>query len=399
MAQENIVSENSSRIVTLDYLRVIAVGILFLYHLGMIWVPDWHFHFKQDTNWVWLQYLMMLSSPWRMGLLWFISGTSLYIMQKKWGSVFLLTNRSNAILLPLLFGLLFIVPVQLFVEMTQKGAISSTFQEFIVHFYFGSNHYFEGFSAGVWHHIDVNHLWFLRSLWRFTFLLVILQYPISQIQARYSTFNLKWFGLLVAISLIITNIDNSDLKRDLYGFTCLLFGYLFGISEQFWSWLKKRFYLIVGSATCLILTYEVGFWLFHQEVLVNIAKLAYNASKAVSLFAILAISHRIFIKPSPLISDANRYVFPLYVIHQSVLILIAFLVSSLGLSSTFSLMLTLLFSTLICVLLLLICKYSALAGMLLGKRPKTDSLFLTKPAQAIITMISLPLAIKLLDLI
>lgn len=402
MTQQNIAAANSSRIIALDHLRVIAVVILFLYHLGMIWVPDWHFHYKQDSNWIWLQHVMMLSSPWRMGLLWFISGTSLYAMQKKWGSVFLLTNRSNAILLPLFFGILFVVPVQLFVEMTQKGVISTSFQAFLVHFYFGSNSYFDGFSAGIWHHIDVNHLWFLRSLWRFMFVLVILQYPLGQLHRRHNTFNVKWLSVLIAISLIISNLDNSDLKRDLYGFTCLLFGYLFGVSAQFWQWLKQQFKIIIIAAGCLVVAYQLGFWLDYQQtgddLILYLAVLAYNVSKIVSLIAILAIANRLFSKPSALISDANRYVFPLYVIHQSVLIVIAFLIASLELSAMFSLLLTLLFSTLICLLLLLICKYNALAGMLVGKRPRVDSSLHSKVAQAVITLLTLPLAIELLDL-
>jgi hypothetical protein len=404
MTQQNIIPVvHQPRILALDYLRVIAVGILFFYHLCMIWVPEWNFHFKQETDWNWLQHLMMLTSPWRMGLLWFISGTSLYVMQRKWGIRFLLTSRSNAILLPLLFGLLFIVPVQLFVEMTQKGAIDSTFWEFVENFYFGSHDYFEGFSAGVWHHVDVNHLWFLRSLWRFTLVLVILQYPISQLQKRFGTFNFKWLGLLVVVSLIVMNVDNSDLKRDIYGFTCLFFGYIFGTSEQFWNWLKERVQLVVICAICLILTYQIIFLLFQlqlvEEVLIVIGLFSYNASKGVTLIAILAIAHRVFTKKSSIICKANKYVFPLYVIHQSVLIIIAFLVASLGLSAIYSLTLTLVISIIICVICLSVSKYSALLGMLLGKRPREDSWFHTQSAQVVITVISLPLALRLLSLI
>lgn len=403
MTQNTTTPVHTSRILALDYLRVIAVVVLFFYHLGMIWVPDWGFHFKQETDWNGLQHIMMLGSPWRMGLLWFISGTSLYVMQRKWGAGFLLTKRSNAILLPLLFGLLFIVPVQLFVEMTQKGAITSTFWQFAQHFYFGSNDYFTGFSAGVWHHIDVNHLWFLRSLWRFTLILVILQYPISQLQKHYGTFNYKWLSVLVVISLVIMNLDNSDLNRDVYGFVCLLMGYLFGASEQFWNWLTQRIELVVISALCLIFTYETTYWLCQQEqseeVLMQVARLAYNTSKVMSLLAILAIAHRAFTRPSAIVSQANKYVFPLYVVHQSVLIIVAFLVARLELASVYSLILTLVISMVICAIALLACKYSALIGTLLGKRPREDSWLNKKAAQTTITLLTLPLALRLLGLI
>ena len=130
-----LTSENS-RIIVLDYLRVFAVIVLFFFHLGMVWVPEWNFHFKQETQWFWLQHILLISSPWRMGLLWFIAGTSLYFMQQKYGLAFLLTRRSNAILLPLLTGIYCIVPIQLFVEMTQKGAIDTSVGYFFIQFYF-----------------------------------------------------------------------------------------------------------------------------------------------------------------------------------------------------------------------------------------------------------------------
>ena len=125
-----------ARVIALDYLRVLAVIILFFFHLAMIWLPNWDFHFKQMTSWYWLQHLAMLFTPWRMGLLWFIAGTALYFMQAKHGSSYLLTKRSNAILLPLLFGILFVVPVQLYAEMSQKAQLSMSFFEFSWHFYF-----------------------------------------------------------------------------------------------------------------------------------------------------------------------------------------------------------------------------------------------------------------------
>lgn len=107
MRENNSEECEVKRIIPLDYLRVIAVAILFFFHLGMIWVPEWQFHFKQQTQWYWLQHVMLIVSPWRMGLLWFIAGTSIWVMRQRYGLHFLLFRRSNAILLPLLIGIFF----------------------------------------------------------------------------------------------------------------------------------------------------------------------------------------------------------------------------------------------------------------------------------------------------
>ena len=56
-------------------------------------------------------------------------------------------------------------------------------------------------------------------------------------------------------------------------------------------------------------------------------------------------------------------------------------------------------SALICVALLLLCKYSDVAGALLGKKAKEPHWLTGKVAQIAIALITLPLAFKLIGLI
>ena len=44
----------------IDALRVIAFGLLILYHVGMVYVDDWGFHIKSPHQWEWLQWPMVL---------------------------------------------------------------------------------------------------------------------------------------------------------------------------------------------------------------------------------------------------------------------------------------------------------------------------------------------------
>ena len=412
----NRCKERCTRIVALDYLRVLAVIVLLFFHLGMIWVPDWQFHFKQQTNWFWLQHIMMLSSPWRMGLLWFIAGTSLYFMQQKYGMRYLLTRRSNAILLPLLFGIYCVVPIQLFVEMTYKNAIDTSFTDFLIVFYFGPSDYFEGFSSGVWHHVDVNHLWFLRSLWRFTLLLIIFHWPLRCIRQCFGYFNAYWLAFFVVVVMFTMHIDDADTKRDVYGFSCLVFGFLFGGTNGFWLWLKRYLRAIVVLALMTTILYQTGFGIerylpahdAEQNALAqsavarywvnNIASFAYYFAKAIGLIAILAIADVIFDKPNLIVTKVNRYVFPFYVLHQSVLIAVAFAVSHYALPAMFSMLITLSVTAFISFVLLLLCRYSNCVGALLGKPPTPGHWLTSMPANVVITAMTLPLAFRLVGL-
>lgn len=397
-----LTSENS-RIVVLDYLRVFAVIVLFFFHLGMVWVPEWNFHFKQETQWFWLQHILLISSPWRMGLLWFIAGTSLYFMQQKYGLAFLLTRRSNAILLPLLTGIYCIVPIQLFVEMTQKGAIDTSVGYFFIQFYFGANDYFNGFSAGIWHHVDVNHLWFLRSLWRFTLLLIIFHLPPKWVRDSLGNFNSVWLLLLVSISLFASQIEESDLQRDIYGFACLVWGYLFGGQAQFWGWLRDRRGALIAFAIILTLSYEVGFKVVGYQPdnlpIKTIALWSYYLAKVFSVFAILALADKVFVKANPAVVKVNGYVFPFYVIHQSVVIGVSYFITNTALSAPTTMALSAVVSMLLCFLLLLLCKYSAVTGLFLGKKAPASNWLSGKTAQMIITVCTLPLALRLVGLI
>jgi len=81
------------------------------------------------------------------------------------------------------------------------------------------------------------------------------------------------------------------------------------------------------------------------------------------------------------------------------LIIVAFLIADFEYAPSVSLLLTLLISVVICAAILIFCKYSRLLGMLLGKRPAKDSSANSKAVQRIITLITLPLAMRLLGLI
>jgi len=324
-----------------------------------------------------------------MGLLWFISGTSLYMM--------------HAILLPLLFGILFVVPVQLYVEMTQSNVINTTLGDFLYQFLFGTNDYFENFDAGIWHHIDVNHLWFLRSLWRFTLILVILHYPITLVRNRFKHFNAVWLVLFVIASLGTMFVEDSDLSRDIYGFVCLLFGFLFGASVQFWEWVKKRFTRIIMWTLVLIFTYEVTYYLMRiypqNDAWMFTTGASYYIAKIVSLLAIIAIAQRVFVKPSAFVSKANCYVFPLYILHQSIIVGVAFYISGLSLSNGVTALGTMIVSFIICAALLFATRNIALFGLVLGKKPPKSSFYNSTAAKVIIAIITLPLALRLIGLI
>jgi hypothetical protein len=111
-----------------DWLRVLVFAVLIFYHIGMLYVADWGFHYKSQYQSEILQNLMLLVNRWRLPFLFFISGVaSRYLLQK-----YSLINFAKARTWRLLFGVLVIVSPQLYVEMTKKEDLHLSYWEFYI---------------------------------------------------------------------------------------------------------------------------------------------------------------------------------------------------------------------------------------------------------------------------
>lgn len=178
--QLHLTTHLNNRHYFLDWLRVIAFAVLIFYHIGMLYSENWGFHFKSTYISQYVEYFMLMFAPWRMLLIWFISGVALRFMLDKVSGVksnfFFILNRSIFILLPLLVGLWLIVPFQLYAEMSQQSAIDISYWQFYSAFLDINNEMFTSYQSGVWPHVDVNHLWYLRSLWQFMLIIFYFHY-------------------------------------------------------------------------------------------------------------------------------------------------------------------------------------------------------------------------------
>ena len=102
----------------LDWVRVLAFALLVPYHVGMYYV-SWDWHVKSPELVTALEPLMILSAPWRLALLFLVSGVATAHLRAKLPSGFL-RQRSWRLLLPLLFGMYVVVPPQAYFELVEK---------------------------------------------------------------------------------------------------------------------------------------------------------------------------------------------------------------------------------------------------------------------------------------
>lgn len=152
----------------MDWLRIGAFALLILYHIGMYFVP-WGWHVKIAEPQDWMTIPMLATNSWRLPLLFLVSGyASAALFAKLGDSGAFARSRSVRLLIPLVFGVVFIIPPQPWVELVGQHGYPHNFLHFWRHDYFrfGS---LGGIVLPTW-----QHLWFVVYLWVYTMLAALL---------------------------------------------------------------------------------------------------------------------------------------------------------------------------------------------------------------------------------
>lgn len=156
---------STTRRYELDWLRVLAILMVFLFHSGRFFVPD-DWHVKNPTTYQGLAYVAAVVIVWMMPLIFLVSGAStFYALGKRGGGVFL-KDRALRLLVPLVVGIFTHIMWLVYLDrITHHQFIGSFFQ--FVPTYFDGLYGFGGNFA--WMGL---HLWYLLLL--FVYSLVCL---------------------------------------------------------------------------------------------------------------------------------------------------------------------------------------------------------------------------------
>ena len=324
----------------LDWLRVGVFGLLIFFHIGMLYVENWGYHFKSQYQWQGLEMAMLMISPWRMAILWLISGIAIRFLLVKVSIERFIFLRSIRLLLPLLFGILVVVPPQLYVEMTQKAGLDMSYWQFMLEFFSADTTLFTDFQAGIWPHIDVNHLWYLRSLWQYSLALVCL---LPLLNARWVEQVFHWIlrqHSLIAIAVmtlpifLLQTLWDPDTVRYPLGFTFMLYGYLIGWSPLFWQRIKtglpqllKITPMVLISFVCFYQYMWLPFGDDSHPALQILGLISYSLSRTLGVLTLLSLAYTYLNVKSDKLNYWSEGVYPFYILHQSILIVAAYWLS------------------------------------------------------------------------
>lgn len=318
----------------LDWLRVIAFTLLIFYHIGMFFVP-WSWHIKNNILYEWLEYPMLFLNRWRMPLLFIISGMgTAYSLGKRKPIVFS-KERLSRLLLPLVFGMLVIIPPQIYIERIAHLEFTGSY------FDFWPSHAFEGkYPKGnlSWH-----HLWFLPYILIYSLALLPLflllrrneNTWIIRFAHKLSESKFGIYGFILPLLLMewlldpffpITHGLFDDWFNFCYNLVLFLYGFLLiAIHQSFYKMVIQHYKrnLLIGIITFsiflfIVQTYEDGVYRHFIEAVFN---QLFMWSWILGLFG---IASKYLNRKSTIITYCNRAVYPFYILHQTIIIILAY---------------------------------------------------------------------------
>lgn len=333
----------------IDALRVIALCLLIFYHVGMVYVAGWDFHVKSSYQADWLQWPMILVNRWRMPLLFMISGIAIALYQPSRAPGRFALMRTWRLLLPLIFGMFVIVPVQAYCEGRSLGKIEPGFGAFLLS-YVRVHPWPEGSFTGWQFGITWNHLWYLAYLWIYT-LILTLALPILESTAGKRAQH--WLSdrrgtLLFALPALLFFAYRCSIEpyfpatHALFGDwydhaeygTAFLLGYAIARDTQFWSAIENLRWASLRLALASIAIYlSLRAVDIAMPDALNILPGTYwfaisRASQSLymwsALLAIFGYGYAFLNRPLRWLPYASEAVYPWYILHQSLIIVIAY---------------------------------------------------------------------------
>jgi glucans biosynthesis protein C len=324
----------------MDWLRIGAFGLLILYHVGMAFVP-WPYEVKMGPPQEWTVVPMLATNPWRLSLLFAVSGyASAALLARDGGRVGrFVRSRLARLGIPLLFGMAVIVTPQPWVALVTQHAYPHGFGHFLAHDYYAFQ-FIDGIAMPTW-----MHLWFVVYLIVYTLVLgLILALPSAFVSAlRHAVERLLASPLLLPVGILYVFLVRSflppgwsdthglfdDLSAHLTYLPMFLFGFLLRRSEplraaiaRWWPVAAVAALLGYAGVSAAAIAYPGDIPL--PDNIVRPFQLARATQAWGTIVALFGIADRYWNRDHPWRATLAEAVFPFYIIHQTIILVVGY---------------------------------------------------------------------------
>jgi surface polysaccharide O-acyltransferase-like enzyme len=315
----------------LDALRVGAFAVLILYH-GAMGYTTWDWVVKNPEQSKALEHVMVFFNRWRLPLLFFISGAAVSLALRRRTLAQLAGERIVRLLVPLAFGVLVVVPPQIYFWALQHGAHHDSYLAFH-RTVFDFVPYPDG--ALSWH-----HLWFVAYVLFYALASLPLfalartaageraLHAIADAMERWplAIYLVPLPGIAAAVVLDPRFPQTWNLIDDWavvtrYGIV-FLWGFLFASERRLLELVtRRRRELLAAGLAAAVAFYAVRFG-SGTRFLISTAITAYFGMMFV--LAMVGFARAWITSGSPLLRYTSEAVYPFYIIHQTVTVVLVY---------------------------------------------------------------------------
>jgi glucan biosynthesis protein C len=290
--------------------------------------------------------LMLILNPWRLFLLFFISGLALRFSIDKFAFnklIHFAWKRTWFLFLPILFGIYIVVAPQVWLELLENKEIDLSFLQFYPEYIVGSTHKYS-IQIPTW-----NHLWYVVYLMLYSLLLVPFSRPLSSFMNGFggrftkkicsSNLSVLWILLLGILPHLlfrftldpiypVTHDVINDWANHAHSFTYFLLGYLLAKDTFFWNRIsqiaKPVLLLFIILIVVLSLAWQNWDWVSKSEELLFFMQFLRILYIWVAILSLLILAQKFLNKPSKLLTYMTESIFSWYILHQTLIIVLGY---------------------------------------------------------------------------
>lgn len=286
----------------IDWMRVIAIGLLLVYHVAIGFQP-WGIMIGFITNdepWLSLWIPMGMLNVWRIPFLFFVSGMGVYFSMQRRNWKGLLQERALRIFLPYLFGMFCIVPISVMIWQ-----------------------YYNKFNLSYAY--NPGHLWFLGNIFLYVVVLLPILYLLKNNRGGRVVGGLRQMfqtplGLIPFIGLFILEVMLiQPMPYELYamtwhgvvlGFLAFLSGVCFVVTgEVFWMMIQRWRWMFVLVATVLFGLRLMVFEMRAPDYLLVLESQCW-------IFSVFAFGSKHLNRGGKVLQYLSGAAYPVYIVHM-----------------------------------------------------------------------------------
>lgn len=331
----------TKRLHYIDWLRVFAVLLLFPFHTGRVYNAGEAFYVKGQETSTMVSRLLGFIDVWHMPLLFLLAGASTYLALGNRTRAEYARERVRRLLVPFVFGVLVLIPPQTWYGARFNSGFTGSYADYLTSGDFlvpdmrEGGDYYGGFGTG--------HLWFIL----FLFVISLIVLPLwggrrteSSRTATLSRMLAHPAGWLVApFALLVADALPALFGKNLFyylvffvlGYLAMCSGEAMDAAER-WRWPA----LVAGVAGTVwwVASYEWrGGLADPSAAMAGVVYLGMLARWLV-IVGLLGLGRRLLNRPSRALAYLGEGSYPVYILHQTVIVVLAFYVVGLDVAWT-----------------------------------------------------------------